>query len=161
VIVFINIFMSRRYMTLQFASAGRYTTIRQGALDWHGYFPIFQPPVERIKMKLSTTLAMIAVTAFSNLAFAQTPTPSDKAGARIDARQAEQQKRIDAGVKSGELTQKEAARLQKGQERIQKMEDKARADGKITKAEARRIEHAQDHQSKNIYREKHDKQKAK
>lgn len=40
------------------------------------------------------------------------------------------------------------------------MEDKARADGKITKKEAARIEHAQDRQSKNIARERHDKQKA-
>ena len=64
-------------------------------------------------------------------------------------------------MKSGELNQKEAARLQKGQANVQKMEDKARADGKITPQEARKIEHAQDQQSKKIYREKHDKQKAK
>ena len=73
-------------------------------------------------MKISKTLAVLAVAVIPGFVFAQTPTPSDKAGARIDARQAEQQKRIDAGVKSGELNKKEAARLQKGQERIQKME---------------------------------------
>ena len=114
-------------------------------------------------MNINKTLAVIAMAVLPAVVFAQTtpPTPSDKAGARIDARQANQQQRIDAGVKSGELNQKEAARLQKGQERVQKMEDKARADGKITKQEARRIEHAQDHQSQKIYREKHDKQKAK
>ena len=114
-------------------------------------------------MKLKTTIITLAIAILPGLALAQTtppPTPSDKAGARIDQRQANQQQRIDAGVKSGELNQKEAARLQKGQDHVQRMEDKARADGKITKKEAARIEHAQDNQSKKIYREKHDKQKA-
>ena len=111
-------------------------------------------------MKLKTTLIALAIAVLPGLALAQT-TPSDKAGARIDQRQSNQQQRIDAGVKSGELNQKEAARLEKGQDRVQRMEDKARADGKVDKKEARRIEHAQDNQSKAIYREKHDKQKAK
>jgi hypothetical protein len=35
------------------------------------------------------------------------------------------------------------------------------ADGKMTKKERARIEHKQDQQSKKIYRERHDKQKAK
>ena len=116
-------------------------------------------------MKLKTTIIALAIAALPGLVFAQTtpvpPAPSDKAGARIDQRQSNQQQRIDAGVKSGELNQKEAARLQKGQANVQRLEDKARADGKITKKEATRIEHAQDVQSKKIYREKHDKQKAK
>ena len=119
-------------------------------------------------MKLKTTFVALAIALLPGFALAQatpaapaTKSLSDKAGARVDARQTEQQKRIDAGVKSGELNQKEAARLQKGQANVQKMEDKARADGKITKQEARKIEHAQDQQSKKIYHEKHDKQKAK
>jgi polyhydroxyalkanoate synthesis regulator phasin len=99
------------------------------------------------------------------LVHAQTPapatTPSDVRGARIDQRQANQDKRIDQGVKSGQLTQREAARLDKGQAHVNKMENKALADGKITKQEGRRIEHAQDVQSARIYRQKHDKQTAK
>ena len=43
---------------------------------------------------------------------------------------------------------------------MQKMENKAVADGKVTKKERARIEKAQDKQSRHIYREKHDKQKA-
>lgn len=69
--------------------------------------------------------------------------------------------RIDKGVESGQLNQKEAARLEKGQEHVQKMEDRALKDGKVTKQEKRNIEHAQDVQSKRIARQKHDKQKAK
>jgi hypothetical protein len=80
---------------------------------------------------------------------------------RIDQREANQQKRIEQGEKSGALTQKEAARLEKGQAHVQKMETKAAADGKLTKQERAKIEHAQNVQSKKIYREKHDKQTAK
>lgn len=80
---------------------------------------------------------------------------------RVDKRQARQDKRIEAGQKSGALTPKEAARLEKGQARVQKMEDKAVADGKVTAKERARLERAQDRQSKKIYREKHDKQVAK
>ena len=114
-------------------------------------------------MQFKTTIVALAMAVLPGLALAQTTpaTPSEKAGARIDQRQANQQKRIDEGVKSGELNKHEAARLQKGQERVQKMEDKAKADGKITKKEAANIERAQDGQSAAIAREKHDKQKAK
>lgn len=78
---------------------------------------------------------------------------------RVDKRQENQDRRIDKGVASGQLDQKEAARLEKGQARVQKQEDKALSDGKVTKREKRRLEHAQDQQSKRITRERRDKQK--
>ena len=99
---------------------------------------------------------VIAAFALPGLSLAQTATTS-----RADKRQERQDKRIEQGVKSGELNKKEAARLEKGQARVQKMEDKAMADGKMTKKERARIEHKQDQQSRKIAREKHDKQKAK
>jgi hypothetical protein len=80
---------------------------------------------------------------------------------RVDQRQANQERRIEAGVKSGALTEKEAARLDKGQARVQKMEGKAVADGKVTRRERVALEKAQDRQSRRIYRQKHDKQTAK
>ncbi|MDH4174845.1 MAG: hypothetical protein OEV97_13990, partial [Betaproteobacteria bacterium] len=61
----------------------------------------------------------------------------------------------------GTLNEREAARLERGQERVQKMEDKASADGKLSAKERVRIERAQDKQSRRIYREKHDRQRAK
>ena len=103
-------------------------------------------------MNLKLTMIALAVAALPSLAEAQS---------RMDQRQENQQKRIDQGVKSGQLTDKEAARLQKGQQRVQKMEDKARADGKVTPEERRRIERAQDRESKRIQRESNDKQRAK
>ena len=110
-------------------------------------------------MNLRTAVIAVMVAALPGIAVAQTSdTTSTK---RIDKRQELQQKRIDKGVKSGQLNEKEAARLQKGQENVQKMEDKAAADGKITVGERARIEHKQDVQSKRIYRQKHDVQTAK
>ena len=101
-------------------------------------------------MKTRTLIAAVALVA-PLLANAQS-TP------RIDQRQANQEARIQQGVQSGELTNREAAKLEKGQTHVQNMENKAMADGKVTKKEAARIEHAQDQQSKKIAREKHDRQ---
>ena len=80
---------------------------------------------------------------------------------RIDQRQANQERRIEAGEKSGQLNRREAARLEKRQARVQKMENKAAADGKVTARERARVEKAQDRQNRRIYREKHDRQTAK
>jgi len=110
-------------------------------------------------MNLKKTALLLALTMTSGITLAQSTGTTSTA--RVDQRQANQQKRIDRGVKSGALTQKEAARLQKGQQRIARMEKKAMADGKMTPKERRRIEHAQDAQSRKIYREKHDQQRAK
>lgn len=89
-------------------------------------------------------------------AFAQgTTTP------RVDKREANQQKRIDQGVASGQLTPRETARLEKGQAHVQHMEDKAKADGKVTAKERERIHHAQDVESHRIARQKHDAQRTK
>ena len=103
---------------------------------------------------------ILAFLAIAGLAFSAAAQET-KSTKRIDKRQDNQERRIEQGQKSGQLTQKEAARLDKGQDRVQKMEDKAVADGKVTKKERARIEHAQDQQSKKIAREKHDKQKVK
>ena len=104
-------------------------------------------------MSIRIAALACAIVFASGVAVAQTTSTP-----RIDQRQANQQKRIDEGVKSGELNAKEAQRLQKGQQRVQNAETKAMSDGTVTKKEQRKIEHMQDQQSKKIYREKHDKQ---
>lgn len=110
-------------------------------------------------MKRTSSLLIAVLSAFALPVLAQTaPAKDPVATPGIDRRQAEQQKRIDQGVKSGALTGKEAARLEKGQERVQKMEDKAKADGKVTAKERERLQQAQNRESKKIEREKHDRQ---
>ena len=107
-------------------------------------------------MKIISLVTLLAAGAMAVPASAQVQSTP-----RVDQRQANQERRIEQGVKSGSLTQKEAARLEKGQAHVQKMENKAAADGKVTRKERERLEHAQNNQSRKIYREKHDKQTAK
>jgi hypothetical protein len=97
---------------------------------------------------LAAALLALAVTSVH----AQTATPG------VDQRQVNQEKRIEQGVASGQLTPREAARLERGQERVEKMEEKAKADGKVTPEERARLKKAQDRQSAAIYKEKHDRQ---
>ena len=107
-----------------------------------------------------TSIAALLIAALPALAFAQAAPPAGTATPNIDKRKAEQQKRIDQGVKSGQLTDREAARLNKGQAKVQRMEDKAKSDGVVTAQERKRIAHEQDKQSKRIAHEKHDRQRS-
>ena len=110
-------------------------------------------------MKTKSSLLIAVLAAFSLPVLAQTAPAKDPAATPgIDKRQANQEARIQQGVQSGQLTQREAARLEKGQERVQKMEDKAKADGVVTKKERARIQHAQNVQSRHIAKQKHDRQ---
>ena len=106
-------------------------------------------------MKKVALVAGIAL--FTNFsAFAQTPAPTTP---RVDQRQVNQEQRIQQGVQSGQLTTQEAARLEKGQARVDRMEDKAKADGTVTTQERKRLQHAENVQSRQIQREKHDRQR--
>ncbi len=110
-------------------------------------------------MFAKTILTAVIFVAAATAAHAQTRDPAATPG--IDKRQEIQQKRIDQGVQSGQLNQKEAARLEHRQDRIEKMEDKAKVDGVVTKQERKHLNHAQNQQSRSIHHEKHDRQHAK
>ncbi|ULA66151.1 MAG: hypothetical protein LZF62_50136 [Nitrospira sp.] len=97
----------------------------------------------------SAALLSMCVPSFV-LAQAETP--------KIDQRQANQERRIDQGIASGQLNEREATRLNNQQEHINKMEDKAKSDGVVTKKERARLKHAQDRTSRHIARQKHDRQ---
>lgn len=98
----------------------------------------------------TATFATAAVLALP--ASAQTDMP------RVDQRQQNQQQRIDQGVQSGALTEREAARLEKGQTHVENVEERIKADGQVTSQERARMHRAQDVQSRRIYRQKHDRQ---
>ena len=102
-------------------------------------------------MKSTLFGALLAVFAASAAAQANTPG--------VDQRQANQQARIEQGVRSGELTPKETAKLEKGQAKVQAAEAKAKADGVVTPKERAKLAKKQKKQSRKIYKEKHDKQK--
>ena len=103
---------------------------------------------------VKTGIAAIVIAALPALAFAQA-TPATP---NIDKRQANQERRIQQGVKSGELMPREAAKLEKGQAKVRRMEAKAKSDGVVTAQERKRITQEQNKQSRRIAREKHDQQ---
>ena len=105
-------------------------------------------------------LAAALCTGAMGLAQAATTAPADPtATPRIDKRQANQQKRIDQGIASGSLTQKEADRLKAEQARHARAEEKAKADGVVTMKERARLNARENRSSKHIARQKHDRQK--
>ena len=96
--------------------------------------------------------AVSALVLMTGISYAEAETPV------IDQRQTNQEQRIDQGIASGQLNEREANRLNKQQEHVNKMEDRAKSDGVMTKKERARIGAAQDRASRHIAREKHDRQ---
>jgi hypothetical protein len=74
----------------------------------------------------------------------------------VDAREAHQQKRIDAGVASGQLNARETNRLDKQQARVVAIEANDKADGKVTAQERRQLNRMQNRASAGIHKQKHD-----
>lgn len=74
---------------------------------------------------------------------------------RIDQRQENQDRRIEQGLESGALTQREANRLEHQQMRIEHQEAAAKADGVVTNGERARLTHQQNKANRNIARKKH------
>jgi Skp family chaperone for outer membrane proteins len=105
--------------------------------------------------KIITAFAAAAIT-FSLAIAPALAAGTDSPG--IEQRQINQQKRIDQGVQSGQLTEKEAKKLDKQQARIDKKKAKMKEDGKLTKKERAKLKKDQDKASKKIYKEKHDNQ---
>jgi len=69
-----------------------------------------------------------------------------------------QEKRINQGVKSGELTTREAGGLERQQARVDRKEARAAANGKVSAGEQRRIQRAETRDSKHIHQQKTDDQ---
>ena len=76
----------------------------------------------------------------------------------IDWREHRQQQRINQGIRSGELTRREARRLEAGLARIKIDERFARSDGNLSPRERARLNRELNHESRGIYRQKHDGQ---
>ena len=79
---------------------------------------------------------------------------------RIQQREANQEKRIDQGIASGQLTPKEAGRLEARQAKIKQDETRMKADGKLTKRERAKLAREQNKPSRRIFNKKHNKKKA-
>jgi hypothetical protein len=79
--------------------------------------------------------------------------PTDDPG--IQKREQTQEKRIQQGIGSGELTPKEAGRLETQQTKIKQDESRMKSDGKLTKKERKKLKREQENADRNIYRKKH------
>ncbi len=116
--------------------------------------------------RLPSTPALLAVlalslAALSGQALAQAPAgAASTATPHIDKRQVNQEKRIQQGVASGQLTPKETQRLEREQAAISSAKSQARSDGLVTAQERKHITQMQDRASKDIHHQKHDRQHA-
>jgi hypothetical protein len=81
-------------------------------------------------------------------AFAQAPAGTVQ-------RDVNQEKRIEQGLQSGQLTTREAAALQREESRVDRMHSNALKDGKMTAAEQAKVNGAQNKVSADIYADKH------
>ena len=77
----------------------------------------------------------------------------------LDRRLDNEQRRIDAGVADGSLTQREASRLQTFENRIRAEEERFKADGNFTPRERQRVARDENRLSRQIYRQRHDAQR--
>jgi len=92
---------------------------------------------------------------------AQTGNPNSASSQRMQAdvqRNINQEKRIQQGMASGQLTNREASRLEAGQAHVDRVEARAGRDGHVGAGEQAQIQHSENAQSRRIYRQKHDAQ---
>jgi hypothetical protein len=105
----------------------------------------------RIPFRLSLAGAIVMGLGFAFTAQAQ------NAGSETQ-RDVDQQKRIEQGLKSGELNTREAAGLEHGEARVDRIEQRDMRDGSLSAADKAQIQHAQNRESQAIYNQKHDAQ---
>ncbi len=74
----------------------------------------------------------------------------------VDARQANQARRIEHGIKNGSLTPDEVSKLEAQQKSIADMEAKFEGDGKLSRSECKQLNQELNTASRCIFAEKHD-----
>ncbi len=108
----------------------------------------------------TTRLIAIAVLVIAPLsAYAQTSASVSSKRMQADVqRNNNQQARIQQGVQSGQLTNREANSLERGQAKVERREARAEANGHVSAREQAGIQAAENRQSARIYNQKHDAQ---
>jgi len=92
---------------------------------------------------------LIAALAVASIANAQERTPV------ITARQHNQDRRINKGVRKGQLTRNETRNLRNDERRISAEKRMAKADGHVTHNERRALRHDENRTSRAIHRDRH------
>jgi hypothetical protein len=101
-----------------------------------------------MKLKIFGGL-LVAALAITSIAQAQDRTPV------INHRQHRQVRRIDQGIRSGELTRNEAHHLRGDERRIGEQRRMAMTDGRMNQAERAHLRREENRTSSAIYRDKH------
>ena len=108
------------------------------------------PGIKKNKVKLKIFGGvLVAALAITSIASAQTHSPV------INHREHRQERRINQGVRSGELTRNEARHLRGDERKIREDKRMAKADGHVTRGERRYLRHEENRTSRAIYRDKH------
>ncbi len=92
---------------------------------------------------------MVALLAITSIVKAHTLTPV------ISNRQHRQERRINQGVRSGQLTRNEAHHLRNDGRRISREKSVAKANGRVTMNERRHLRREENRTSRAIRRDKH------
>jgi len=95
------------------------------------------------------SLLVLSVSALSTAAWADTLAEQDQ------QRDANQQGRIEQGLKSGELSTKEAGHLERDEQHVDRMQARDLKNGSISPAEQARLNAAENRTSKAVYNDKH------
>ena len=111
-------------------------------------------------MKFQIVLASL-ILSVGGVALAQMPPVAKDplATPKLDKREANQEKRIDQGAASGQLTPREERRLEARETHLDNAEIKAKADGVVTGKERKHLNAMATADSKAIHRQKHDRQR--
>jgi hypothetical protein len=106
-------------------------------------------------MKKLLTSALVTILSASTVLGLASNASAGTYSPRIDRREANQQRRINQGIRSGALTPRETYHLQKREASINAQEARFKADGNLSRRERRVLNNRLDRTSKAIYRAKH------
>jgi hypothetical protein len=110
-------------------------------------------------MKISSRVAAAFGLGMLLLPAAASADPGTSWGSHwLNARDAHQDARTDAGIANGSLTGREVVRIENHEQRLDNATDRALSDGDLSRGEFRRLNHAYNHENRFIYRQKHDRQ---
>ncbi len=108
-------------------------------------------------MKKLLTAALVTILSASTVLGLASNASAGTYSPRIDRREANQQNRINRGIRSGALTPRETFRLQRQQANINAQEARFKSDGNLSKRERGVLRNRLNRSSQNIYRAKHNR----
>jgi hypothetical protein len=116
-------------------------------------------PTERARLNTAQNKASRDIYAAKHNGVSGNPLSTSSQRMQADVqRNVNQEKRIEAGVQNGSLTNREVGKVERGQARVDRKEFVAARDGHVGAAEQRNVQRTENRQSKRIFKQKHDAQ---